>query len=108
LEQLAGRGGHHVENLTALPALVAAGKGVTLALAEVSQLAHPNAVFIPLKPPVPSVVSAVAQRREDSNPLLKELLDCCRRFQPPTKHSRKARGMAAVTTKRARARQDRS
>jgi DNA-binding transcriptional LysR family regulator len=97
---------HYVENLTALPALVAAGKGVTLAPAEVSQLAHPNAVFVPLKPPVPSVVSAAAQRKDDANPLLKELLDCCRRFQPPTKHIRKARGMAAVTTKRARVKQD--
>ena len=93
---------HYVENLTALPALVAAGKGVTLAPAEVSQLAHPQAVFIPLKPPVPSVISAAARRKNDTNPLLKELLDCCRTFQPPTRHIRKARGMAAVTTNRAR------
>lgn len=69
---------HHVENLTALLALVAAGKGVTLAPAEVSQLAHPQAVFVPLKSPVSSVVSAAAQRKDDTNPLLKELLDCCR------------------------------
>lgn len=69
---------HYVENLTALPALVAAGKGVTLAPAEVSQAAHPQAVFVPLKPPVPSVVSAAAQRRDDLSPFAKELLDCCR------------------------------
>jgi DNA-binding transcriptional LysR family regulator len=69
---------HYVENLTALPALVAAGKGVTLAPAEVSQLAHPQAVFVPLAPPVPSVVSAAAQRKDDPNPLLRELLDYCR------------------------------
>ena len=69
---------HHVENLTALLALVAAGKGVTLAPAEVSQLAHPQAVFVPLKPPVPSVVSAAARRKDDTNPLVKELLECCR------------------------------
>jgi DNA-binding transcriptional LysR family regulator len=69
---------HYVENLTALVALVAAGKGVTLAPAEVSQLAHPQAMFVPLKPPVPSVISAAAQRKDDSNSLLKELLDCCR------------------------------
>jgi DNA-binding transcriptional LysR family regulator len=68
---------HQVENLSALLALVAAGKGVTLAPAEVSQLAHPQAVFVPLKPPVPSVVSAAARRKEDANPLLKELLECC-------------------------------
>src|SRR5258705_537526 len=51
----------HVENLTALLALVAAGKGVALAPAEVSQLPHPQAVFLPLAPPVPSVISAAAQ-----------------------------------------------
>lgn len=69
---------HYVENLTALPALVADGKGVTLAPAEVSQLAHPRAVFVSLAPPVPSVVSAAAQRKDDPNPLLRNLLDCCR------------------------------
>jgi DNA-binding transcriptional LysR family regulator len=68
----------YVENLSALLAVVAAGKGVTLAPAEVSQLAHPQAVFVPLKPPVPSVVSAGARRKDDTNPLLKELLECCR------------------------------
>ena len=79
---------HYVENLTALPALVAAGKGVTLAPTEVGQLAHPNAVFIPLKPPVPSVVSAAAQRKDAPNPLVKELLDCCRNGAVPTQPSR--------------------
>lgn len=79
---------HHVENLTALLALVAAGKGVTLAPAEVSQLAHPQAVFIPLKPPVPSVVSAAAQRKDNTNPLLKELLECCRNGAASTKRAR--------------------
>ena len=69
---------HQVENLSALLALVAAGKGVTLAPAEVSQLAHPQAVFVPLKPPAPSVVSAAAQRKDDANPLVKELLECSR------------------------------
>jgi DNA-binding transcriptional LysR family regulator len=69
---------HHVENLTALLALVASGKGVTLAPAEVSQLPHPQAVFVPLAPPVPSVVSAAAQRKGDRNPLLQALLNCCR------------------------------
>ena len=49
---------HHVENLSALLALAAAGKGVTLAPAEVSQLPHPQAVFVPLAPPVPSVSSS--------------------------------------------------
>lgn len=69
---------HRVVNLTALLALAAAGKGVTLAPAEVGQLPHPQAVFIPLAPPVPCVVSAAAQRKDDPNPLLRELLDCCR------------------------------
>jgi DNA-binding transcriptional LysR family regulator len=69
---------HHVENLTALLALAASGKGVTLAPAEVSQLPHPQAVFVALAPPVPSVVSAAARRKDDTNPLLQELLECCR------------------------------
>jgi DNA-binding transcriptional LysR family regulator len=68
----------HVENLTALLATVAAGKGVTLAPSEVSQLPHPKAVFIPLAPPVPSVISAAAQRKSDRNLLVNTLLDCCR------------------------------
>ena len=69
---------HRVENLTALVALVAADKGVTLAPAEVGQLPHPSAVFVALKPPAPSVISAAAQRKDDANPVLKELLECCR------------------------------
>jgi len=70
---------HHVENLSALLAVVAAGKGVTLAPAEVSQLAHPQAVFVPLAAPVPFVISAAAQRKDGANPLVKELLECCRK-----------------------------
>jgi len=81
---------HYVENLTALPALVAAGKGVTLAPAEVSQLAHPRAVFVPLAPPVPSVVSAAVQRKDDPNPLLDHLLDCCRNGAASAKPGRKS------------------
>lgn len=69
---------YHVENLTALLATVGSGKGVTLAPAEVNQLPHPNAVFIPIAPPVPSVISAAAQRKGERNPLVKALLDCCR------------------------------
>ena len=76
---------HHVENLTALLALAAAGKGVTLAPAEVSQLPHPQAVFVALAPPVPSVVSAAARRKDDANPLLRELLDCCQDTAPVLK-----------------------
>lgn len=68
---------HHVENLSALLALVAAGRGVTLAPAEVGQLAHPQTVFVSLKPPVPTVVSTAARRRNDGNPMLQELLECC-------------------------------
>lgn len=79
---------HHVENLTALLALVAAGRGVTLAPGEVDQLPHPQAVFVPLKPPVPSVVSVAAQRKSEENVLLRELLECCRtgeRVQPSSR-----------------------
>jgi len=83
---------HRVENLTALLALVAAGKGVTLAPAEVSQLPHPQAVFVSLAPPVPSVVSALARRKGDENPLLPELLDCCRNDESAQKRARTKRG----------------
>ncbi len=68
---------HHVENLSALLALVASGKGVTLAPAEVSQLPHPQAVFVSLKPPVPSIESAAAHRKNDASPALRDLLKCC-------------------------------
>ncbi len=67
-----------VENLTALVALVAAGKGVTLAPAEVSQLPHPQAVFVALAPPAPMVASAAAQRKGDDDLLLKALVACCK------------------------------
>jgi len=70
---------HRVENLTALLSLVAAGKGVTLAPAEVSQLAHPQAVFVPLAPPVPFIGSAAARRKDSphSLPLVEQLVHCC-------------------------------
>jgi LysR family transcriptional regulator, benzoate and cis,cis-muconate-responsive activator of ben and cat genes len=68
----------HVDNLTALLATVGAGKGVTLAPLEVGQLPHPQAVFVPLKPPAPTVISVAAQRRSESNPMLQALLNCCR------------------------------
>jgi DNA-binding transcriptional LysR family regulator len=93
------RFGHYVESLSALLALVAAGKGVTLAPAEVSQLAHPQAIFVPLAPPVPSVVSAAAQRKDDPNPLLRELLDCCRNGSTSPKRSRKKPNTAIRVTK---------
>ena len=68
----------HVETLSALLAQVAAGKGVTLAPSEVSQLAHPHATFVPLRPPVPTVVSAAVHRVENQSKALEELLRCCR------------------------------
>jgi LysR family transcriptional regulator, benzoate and cis,cis-muconate-responsive activator of ben and cat genes len=69
---------HYVETLTALLATVAAGKGVTLAPQEVGQLPHPKAVFVPLKSPVPSVVSVAARPSNETNPLAQALLDYCR------------------------------
>lgn len=69
---------HHVDNLTALLALVGASQGVTLAPAEVQLLPHPRAVFVPLRQPVPVALSAAARRKDDPNALLQELLDCCR------------------------------
>ncbi len=66
---------HRVESQGALLALVDAGKGVTLAPAEMSRLPHPQAVMIPLKPPTPYIVSTAARRRHDSPPLAMELLE---------------------------------
>jgi DNA-binding transcriptional LysR family regulator len=67
----------HVESLSALLATVAAAKGVTLAPREVGQLPHPQAVFVALKPPVPSVISVAATRKSEPNALVQALLDCC-------------------------------
>ena len=70
-----------VENLTALLANVAAGKGVTLTPGEVSRLPHSGAVFVPLKSPVPSVASAAVVRkatRGTRSKALTEMLDLCK------------------------------
>lgn len=66
-----------VGSLTALVALVAAGKGVTLAPSEVGRAPHPRVVFVPLKPPVPSVASAAVYRKGEKNAALMELLALC-------------------------------
>jgi len=66
------------ENLTALLANVAVGRGVTLTPGEVSRLPHSGAVFVPLKPPVPSVASAAVLRKGNRNNALTELLDLCK------------------------------
>jgi len=68
---------HRVENLTALLSLVAAGKGVTLAPAEVSRLAHPRAVFVPLARPVPFIAFAAARREDGTHSLVEQLVLCC-------------------------------
>jgi DNA-binding transcriptional LysR family regulator len=80
---------HQVENLSALLAMVASGKGVTLAPAEVGQLPHPQATFVPLKAPVPTVVSASAQKKDGDNPLLAALLKCCRETHEGTSRGSK-------------------
>ena len=71
---------HRVESLSALLAMVAAGRGVTLAPAEVNDLPHPQAVFVALKSPVASVASAAAFRKGDNNEAMLELLALCRVF----------------------------
>lgn len=69
---------HRVGSLSALLATVAAGKGVTLTPKEVGQLPHPQAVLVPLKPPVPSVTSAAVYRKGEKNGALIELLALCK------------------------------
>jgi DNA-binding transcriptional LysR family regulator len=70
--------GRRVESLSALLAMVGAGRGVTLAPEEMSQLPHPNAVFISLKPRSASIASAAAYRKLDSNGALQQLLELCK------------------------------
>jgi len=67
------RFGQYANNLSAALALVASGKGVTLMTSEAEHLPHPQAVFIPLQPPVPAVVSSMALRRDDERGELKAL-----------------------------------
>jgi DNA-binding transcriptional LysR family regulator len=66
-----------VEGLSALLALIAAGKGVSLAPEEVQRLPHPETVFIPLRPPVPYVISVAAHRKDDNRPAIAKLFTCC-------------------------------
>ena len=63
-----------VESLSALLAKVSAGNGVALTPAEVSQLPHPGAVLVPLKPPVPSVASTAVFRKGEPRPTLVDLM----------------------------------
>jgi DNA-binding transcriptional LysR family regulator len=69
---------YRVESLSAMLAKVAAGSGVTLTPREVGQLAHPGAVLVPLKPPVPSVVSTAVYRKGEPTPALVELMKSLR------------------------------
>lgn len=66
-----------VENLTALLATVAAGRGVTLTPEEVKQLPHRGAVFVRLQRPVPTVASAAVVRKDDRSKPLAEMLELC-------------------------------
>jgi DNA-binding transcriptional LysR family regulator len=63
-----------VESLSALLAKVAAGDGVTLTPREVGQLPHPGAVFIPLKPPGPSVASSAVFRKGEPKPAVLDFI----------------------------------
>lgn len=55
----------YAQTLSAVLALVASGKGVTLMTTEAEHLPHPQAVFVPLQPPTPALVSSLAHRRDD-------------------------------------------
>jgi DNA-binding transcriptional LysR family regulator len=67
-----------VENLNALLATVATGKGLALAPEEVSQLPHSGVVFVKLNRPAPSVVSAAVVRKENRSQALAEMLALCK------------------------------
>ena len=73
------------ESLSALMALVASGKGVSLVPEEARLLPHPQTALIPLKPPVPHLVSAAVQRRDVQHPLTRDLLACCQPADAKTK-----------------------
>ncbi len=68
-----------VDGLSALLALIAAGKGVSLAPEEVQRLPHPQTAFIPLRPPAPFVISVAAHRKDEARPAIAKLLTCCRK-----------------------------
>lgn len=76
------RFGQYANNLSAALALVASGKGVTLMTGEAEHLPHPQAVFIPLQPPVPALVSSMALRRDDERAELKSLVKAASSVAP--------------------------
>jgi len=79
---------YRADGLSAVLALVATGKGVTLAPEEVSRLPHPQTVFIKLKPPAPFVVSVAAYRKDDERAAVSTLLGFFRATgRPPAQSS---------------------
>jgi LysR family transcriptional regulator, benzoate and cis,cis-muconate-responsive activator of ben and cat genes len=65
---------YRVASLSALLAKVASGNGVALTPREVRQLPHPGAVFVSLKPPIPSVNSTALFRKGEPKPPLIDLM----------------------------------
>lgn len=63
------------ESLSAALGLIGAGEGVGLMPEEVAAIAHPGAVFIPLRRPVPRI-QPVAATREASSTAARDLLAC--------------------------------
>jgi hypothetical protein len=69
--------------LSAAFALVAAGKGLTLAPGEVTQLPQAQTVFLKLEPAVPLLTSVAALRKDEERPSIKKLIELCKEQTEP-------------------------
>jgi LysR family transcriptional regulator, benzoate and cis,cis-muconate-responsive activator of ben and cat genes len=74
---------HFADGLSTLFALVAAGKGVTLAPREMTQSPPPQTVFLKLKPAIPRRMSVAAFNKGDERESVKKLIELCKRQIEP-------------------------
>jgi DNA-binding transcriptional LysR family regulator len=86
---------HLAAGLSAAFALVAAGKGVTLAPGEASQLPQAQTVFLKLEPVVPLITSVAALRKDDERPSIKKLIELCKEQAEPEKVREEVRSAVA-------------
>jgi DNA-binding transcriptional LysR family regulator len=74
---------HLAAGLSAAFALVAAGKGLTLAPGEVTQLPQAQTVFLKLEPAVPLLTSVAALRKDEERASIKKLIELCKEQTEP-------------------------